>query len=321
MKFLKESITINDNSLGEFVANLYDTKYNEILNPSIIKSPNYKIVGVKLKSFDEFDSYFNYLHKLLAKYDPEDKEDIDKVVDSMSDEDKEALLYHYNWEYDSGNNDITEELRVWGDEEISAQNDLVKWKQALEDFLENNNIEYDRVKWDVFDYGTNIVIVNPEDIEEVAQEIEDHYGFKTTIEDNNIYVDVTEEYEDEYGDIKTRVSKRYHESYNDEGYTLQYLNEEYEDPTKDPNNDDTLLKRVASYNEFDNGHVLHHWEHLKRSEAEELARKKSLEDPNDIYYVAYDNFKYDGSDYRYKNGKKYLYNDLEHSIDESIESK
>lgn len=123
---------------------------------------------------------------------------------------------------------MKEDFRVWGDEEISAQNDLVKWEQALEDFLENNNIEYDQVKCDVFDYGTNIVIMNPKDIEEVAQEIEDHYGFKTTIEDNNIYVDVTEEYEDEYGDIKTRVAKRYHESYNDEGYTLQYLNDKNE---------------------------------------------------------------------------------------------
>ena len=123
---------------------------------------------------------------------------------------------------------MKEELRIWGDEEISAQNNLVKWEHALEDFLENNNIEYDQVKCDIFDYGTNVVIINPKDIEGVAQEIEDHYGFKTTIEDNNIYVDVTEEYEDEYGDIKTRVAKRYHESYNDEGYTLQYLNDKNE---------------------------------------------------------------------------------------------
>lgn len=117
---------------------------------------------------------------------------------------------------------MKEELRIWGDEEISAQNSLVKWEHALEDFLENNNIEYDQVKCDIFDYGTNIVIVNPKDIEEVAQEIEDHYGFKTTIEDNNIYVDVTEEYEDEYGDIKTRVAKRYHESLDLESSIYKY---------------------------------------------------------------------------------------------------
>ena len=120
---------------------------------------------------------------------------------------------------------MKEELRIWGDEEISAQNDLVRWEQALEDFLENNNIEYDQVKCDVFDYGTNVVIINPKDIEEVAQEIEDHYGFKTAIEDNNIYVDVTEEYEDEYGDIKIRVSKRYDESLDSE-ITLQQLADE-----------------------------------------------------------------------------------------------
>ena len=120
---------------------------------------------------------------------------------------------------------MKEDFRVWGDEEISAQNDLVRWEHALEDFLENNNIEYDQVKCDVFDYGTNIVIMNPEDIEEVAQEIEDHYGFKAIIEDNNIYVDVTEEYEDEYGDIKTRVAKRYDESLDSE-VTLQELADE-----------------------------------------------------------------------------------------------
>ena len=120
---------------------------------------------------------------------------------------------------------MKEDFRIWGDEEISTQNDLVRWEQALEDFLENNNIEYDQVKCDVFDYGTNVVIINPKDIEEVAQEIEDHYGFKTTIEDNNIYVDVTEEYEDEYGDIKTRVAKRYDESLDSE-ITLQQLADE-----------------------------------------------------------------------------------------------
>lgn len=156
---------------------------------------------------------------------------------------------------------LEEELRVWGDEEISAQNDLVKWEQALEDFLENNNIEYDRVKCDVFDYGTNIVIVNPEDIEEVAQEIEDHYGFKTTIEDNNIYVDVTEEYEDEYGDIKTRVSKRYHESFdlessiikeNLQGYTLDSKLYDYFKATNpsDPFGDD--IDKEATFRDLFN---------------------------------------------------------------------
>ena len=156
---------------------------------------------------------------------------LDKEVDELTLPEDKIIndMWENAQEDDKGNASIyKEELRVWGDEEISAQNDLVKWKQALEDFLENNNIEYDQVKCDVFDYGTNIVIMNPKDIEEVAQEIEDHYGFKTTIEDNNIYVDVTEEYEDEYGDIKTRVAKRYHESYNDEGYTLQYLNDKNE---------------------------------------------------------------------------------------------
>ena len=147
------------------------------------------------------------------------------VFETKPEANKIAKMLNKNINENFRVSELKEELRVWGDEEISAQNDLVKWEQALEDFLENNNIEYDRVKCDVFDYGTNIVIVNPEDIEEVAQEIEDHYGFKTTIEDNNIYVDVTEEYEDEYGDVKIRVSKRYDESLDSE-ITLQQLADE-----------------------------------------------------------------------------------------------
>ena len=179
-------------------------------------------------------------------------DDLSKRIYELSDKEK------YKQKYGES---MKEELRIWGDEEISAQNSLVRWEQALEDFLENNNIEYDRVKCDVFDYGTNIVIVNPEDIEEVAQEIEDHYGFKTTIEDNNIYVDVTEEYEDEYGDIKTRVSKRYHESFdlessiikeNLQGYTLDSKLYDYFKATNpsDPFGDD--IDKEATFRDLFN---------------------------------------------------------------------
>ena len=190
-------------------------------------------------------------------------DDLSKRIYELSDKEKYKQKYGENLQEATKENVSTykEELRIWGDEEISAQNDLVKWKQALEDFLENNNIEYDRVKCDVFDYGTNIVIVNPKDIEEVAQEIEDHYGFKTTIEDNNIYVDVTEEYEDEYGDIKTRVSKRYHESFdlessiikeNLQGYTLDSKLYDYFKATNpsDPFGDD--IDKEATFRDLFN---------------------------------------------------------------------
>lgn len=151
-------------------------------------------------------------------------DDLSKRIYELSDKEKYKQKYGESMEEATKENVSTykEDLRIWGDEEISAQNSLVRWEHALEDFLENNNIEYDQVKCDIFDYGTNVVIINPKDIEEVAQEIEDHYGFKTTIEDNNIYVDVTEEYEDEDGNIKTRVAKRYDESLDSE-VTLQEL--------------------------------------------------------------------------------------------------
>lgn len=190
-------------------------------------------------------------------------DDLSKRIYELSDKEKYKQKYGESMEEATKENVSTykEELRIWGDEEISAQNSLVRWEHALEDFLENNNIEYDQVKCDIFDYGTNVVIINPKDIEEVAQEIEDHYGFKTTIEDNNIYVDVTEEYEDEYGDIKTRVSKRYHESFdlkssiikeNLQGYTLDSKLYDYFKATNpsDPFGDD--IDKEATFRDLFN---------------------------------------------------------------------
>ena len=47
-------------------------------------------------------------------------------------------------------------------------------------------------------------------------------------------------------------------------------------------------KRIARYREFDNGHVLHQWDEMSNEEAEEKAKQASIENPNDVYYVAYD---------------------------------
>ena len=73
---------------------------------------------------------------------------------------------------------------------------------------------------------------------------------------------------------------------------------------------DLLKKRIARYGEFDNGHVLHEWSEMNCSEAEELAKQESLENPNDIFYVAYDHLIDTSSDTRWINGKAYHYTDI-----------
>lgn len=67
---------------------------------------------------------------------------------------------------------------------------------------------------------------------------------------------------------------------------------------------DRTLKRISYTTEFDNGHVLHNdWRRVSIEDAEELARQRSLEEPNKIFYVQYDDIMDPSSDNYYKNGK------------------
>lgn len=69
--------------------------------------------------------------------------------------------------------------------------------------------------------------------------------------------------------------------------------------------------RIARYGEFDNGHVLRNYKRMDIEDAELLARDASLKDPNDIYYVAVDDVMNPSTDYRWINGKKYRYDQVE----------
>ena len=67
---------------------------------------------------------------------------------------------------------------------------------------------------------------------------------------------------------------------------------------------DKVQKRIARHNEFDNGHVIHSYEKMTSAEAEEKARLASIENPDDIYYVSYDNIMNPCSDIKWKNSQK-----------------
>lgn len=75
--------------------------------------------------------------------------------------------------------------------------------------------------------------------------------------------------------------------------------------SKEVKTEGTKQKRIARYNEFDNGYVFHSWKEMSDEEAEEKAKQASIEDPTDVYYVAYDDIMNPSSEIRWYKGKSY----------------
>jgi len=69
--------------------------------------------------------------------------------------------------------------------------------------------------------------------------------------------------------------------------------------------------RVASYKEFDNGNVLFDYKRMDVDKAEELAKNQSIKDPDNIYYVKYDDIMDPDSDLRWIDGKSYHYSQVQ----------
>ena len=70
-------------------------------------------------------------------------------------------------------------------------------------------------------------------------------------------------------------------------------------------NPETVKKRIACFEEFDNGHVLRSYEKMSVADSEERARKASINDPENVYYVAYDNIMEPSSDLYWFQSKSY----------------
>lgn len=66
-----------------------------------------------------------------------------------------------------------------------------------------------------------------------------------------------------------------------------------------------VQKRIARVGEFDNGYVMHSdWKVMSIEDSEEQARMKSLENPDDVFYVQYDDIMNPSSDIKWKAGKQ-----------------
>lgn len=76
----------------------------------------------------------------------------------------------------------------------------------------------------------------------------------------------------------------------------------------------TMYKRISNYDEFDNGNVIHSdWSKLSDEAAEDLAKQKSIEHPDQIFYVQYDDVMEPCSELRWVNGKSYNWSDIKFS--------
>ena len=68
---------------------------------------------------------------------------------------------------------------------------------------------------------------------------------------------------------------------------------------------DRVQKRVACTTEFDNGHVFHNdYFRASSAEAEERAKQASIENPDKVFYVKYDDVMNPSSDIKWKNGEQ-----------------
>ena len=110
---------------------------------------------------------------------------------------------------------VKEDLRVWDQESIDNQNALAGIAREIEKlFDESDDVNYGTIDYDIFDYGNEILIKDVYDPDDIGNFIEDELGFRFRVENTqhgygDVYVDTTQEYEDENGDIHTRVSREY----------------------------------------------------------------------------------------------------------------
>lgn len=108
---------------------------------------------------------------------------------------------------------MSEDFRIWGDEEIENNKATAACAEAVRQVLFNHDIEFDKVEYDVFDLPGELEITGLADLDKrgdyVAELIADETGFTSEIEDGVLVVDITEEYEDEDSDVRYRVCRNY----------------------------------------------------------------------------------------------------------------
>ena len=109
--------------------------------------------------------------------------------------------------------------------------------------------------------------------------------------------------------IRYRYSVEEYNIYTDPYRDFVYIGTNNDDPLKEDLEEafdaDKVQKRIACTTEFDNGHVFHNdYFRASSAEAEERAKQASIENPNKVFYVKYDDVMNPSSDIKWKNGEQ-----------------
>lgn len=120
---------------------------------------------------------------------------------------------------------IEEDFRVWSQEDIDNQNALSSIAKELKKLYDENDVTYDSIDFDIFDYDMNIIVRNvPEDDKDMSIDIiESDLGYPVEEKGDDLIIDVSQQYEDENGDINTRVSREYLDECLTENYIDKYV--------------------------------------------------------------------------------------------------
>ena len=113
--------------------------------------------------------------------------------------------------------------------------------------------------------------------------------------------------------------RAYEEIYNDikrEGLYMDDDDECFDEGLKEENEPRQISYRIDHYGSWDNGRVLHSYKKGTLDDAEEEARKASLKDKDNLYYVLRDNIMDPTTDWSWYQGRKYHYSDDKEELDD-----
>jgi hypothetical protein len=288
-------------------------------NSGVSAATNTANIGAKITCSDEYDTTWI---KLAQKQVP----------------DSDGFYTDYTM-YIS--DDGTSYIFMFGDEDIYgpdpqyADYECSNWDEAVEWWNDYNGFEEDDIT------SSTILDANPEFRNNFEEAIDFFYeSYPATVE---LTDEVDEDYDTLYKAYVKETGSLYQQTPGivyidinwDSGEILQALQEtaeaigieQYPDDdiemsTFSDKNDVTSCTikasyegkrtcRIDHYGAFDNGHVLHgDWKKMSNEEAELLAKQYSENDPENIYYVHYDNIMDPASDYVWYQGEPYMSGDL-----------
>lgn len=166
-----------------------------------------------------------------------------------------------------------DEVKTWAEKEMTEWGEAIN-SQPLEEELWNSSRVTDLVKY---------------------------YLDRSNVPTNTLAQRIMKQMKEEGSKLPSNTTDFYDTLYR----AIDDYNSQFEDDMDEAFDVDKVQKRIARVDEFDNGHVIHNdWTRMSSQEAEEKAKQMSIENPDKVYYVKYDNVMEPCSDIKWKNGEQ-----------------